>query len=200
MPFIREFYEPFHENLKMKEKSVEKHVEILDEKCPLTGHPLQIKFGRFGKFVACSNYPECKFTRPMPEEQKMIEENSGEICDKCGKPMIVKFGRFGAFLGCTGYPDCKGIKKIQKGTGVTCPKCGEGEMVERRSKRGIFYSCSKYPQCKFLMNGKPTGEKCPQSGDLLMETKNDTLKCSNKECDYEREAAPAEAVETKAGV
>jgi DNA topoisomerase I len=200
VPVIREFYTPFHENLKTKEKEVEKHVELLDEKCPLSGHQLQVKFGRFGKFIACSNYPECKFTRPMPEEQKMIEENSGEICEKCGKPMAVKFGRFGAFLGCSGYPDCKNIKKIQKGTGVTCPKCGEGEMVERKSKRGIFYSCSKYPQCKFLMNGKPTGEKCPQSGDLLMETKNGTLKCSNKECDYERESAPAETVtaETKA--
>ncbi len=198
VPVIREFYGPFHENLKTKEKEVEKHVEILEEKCPLSGHPLQIKFGRFGKFIACSNYPECKYTRPMPEEQKMIEENSGEICDKCGKPMIVKFGRFGAFLGCSGYPDCKNIKKIQKGTGVTCPVCGEGEMVERRSKRGIFYSCSKYPKCKYLMNGKPTGEKCPQSGDLLMETKNGTLKCSSKECDYEREAAPAEPVEAKA--
>jgi DNA topoisomerase-1 len=168
VPVIREFYGPFHENLKTKEKEVEKHVEILEEKCPLSGHPLQIKFGRFGKFIACSNYPECKYTRPMPEEQKIIEENSGEICEKCGKPMVVKFGRFGAFLGCSGYPECKNIKKIQKGTGVTCPKCGEGEMVERRIKRGIFYSCSKYPQCKFLMNGKPTGEKCPKSGDLLM--------------------------------
>src|SRR3989338_2034990 len=197
VPVIKEFYGPFHENLKTKEKEVERHVEILDEKCPLSGHPLQIKFGRFGKFVACTNYPECKFTRPMPEEQKLIEENSGEICDVCGRPMIVKFGRFGAFLGCSGYPDCKNIKKIQKGTGVTCPSCGEGELVERRSKRGIFYSCSKYPKCKFLMNGKPTGEKCPQSGDLLMETKNGTLKCSNKECDYEREAAPAEVEKAK---
>jgi DNA topoisomerase-1 len=145
VPVIREFYDPFHENLKTKEKDVEKHVEILEEKCPLTGHPLQIKFGRFGKFIACSNYPECKYTRPMPEEQKIIDENSGEICEKCGKPMVVKFGRFGSFLGCSGYPECKNIKKIQKGTGVPCPKCGEGEMVERRSKRGIFYSCSKYP-------------------------------------------------------
>jgi DNA topoisomerase-1 len=199
VPVIREFYTPFHENLKIKEKEVERHVELIDEKCPLSGHPLQIKFGRFGKFIACSNYPECKFTRPMPEEQKLIEENSGEICDKCGKPMVVKFGRFGAFLGCSGYPECKNIKKIQKGTGVTCPVCGEGEMVERRSKRGIFYSCSKYPQCKFLMNGKPTGEKCPKSGDLLMEMKNGTLKCSNKECDYEREPIiEPEKQETKA--
>jgi DNA topoisomerase-1 len=127
----------------------------------------------------------------MPEEQKVIDENSGEICDVCGRPMIVKFGRFGAFLGCSGYPDCKNIKKIQKGTGVTCPSCGEGELVERRSKRGIFYSCSKYPKCKFLMNGKPTGEKCPQSGDLLMiDPRSGVIKCSNKECDYEREAQP----------
>jgi DNA topoisomerase-1 len=195
VPVIREFYGPFHENLKSKEKSVEKHVELLDEKCPLSGHPLQIKFGRFGKFIACSNFPECKYTKPLPEEQKVIDENSGEVCEKCGKPMVVKFGRFGSFLGCSGYPECKNIKKIEKGTGVTCPKCGEGELVERRSKRGIFYSCSKYPKCKFLLNGKPTGEKCPKSGDLLMFDRNGNLKCSNKECDYEREV---QAVETKA--
>lgn len=195
VPVIREFYEPFHENLKTKEKDVEKHVEILDEKCPLSGHPLQIKFGRFGKFIACSNYPECKYTRPLPEEQKIIDENSGVVCEKCGKPMVVKFGRFGSFLGCSGYPECKNIKKIQKGTGVACPKCKEGELVERKSKRGIFYSCSKYPECKFILNGKPTGEKCPKSGDLLMLDKNGDLKCSNKECDYTREVQPVEQVQ-----
>jgi DNA topoisomerase-1 len=198
VPVIREFYEPFHENLKTKEKEVEKHIEELDEKCPISGHTLVIKHGRFGKFVACSNYPECKYTRPMPEEQKLIDENTGEICEKCGKPMVVKFGRFGAFLACSGYPECKNIKKIQKGTGVPCPKCGEGELIERRSKRGIFYSCSKYPECKFLLNGKPTGEKCPKSGDLLMiDPRSGVLKCSNKECDYERDLEPAPA-ETKA--
>jgi len=195
VPVIREFYEPFHENLKAKEKEVEKHVEKLDEKCPDCGKDLVIKFGRFGKFVACSNYPECKFTRPMPEEQKVIDENSGEICDKCGKPMVVKFGRFGSFLGCSGYPECKGIKKIQKGTGVTCPECGEGEMVERKSKRGIFYSCSKYPKCKFLLNNKPTGEKCPKCQSLLITAKDDTIKCSSKECNFEKEQAEPEKVE-----
>ena len=187
VPVIKEFYDPFHSNLKIKEKEVEKHVETLDEKCPDSGHNLVIKFGRFGKFIACSNYPECKFTRPMPEEQKLIEENSGEICDKCGRPMAVKFGRFGSFLGCSGYPECKNIKKIQKGTGVACPKCGEGELVEKRSKRGIFYACSKYPQCKFSLNNKPTGEKCPESGDLLVITKDGAVKCSNKECNFEKE-------------
>jgi len=187
VPVIREFYEPFHKNLKVKEKEVERHVELLDEKCPESGHPLQVKFGRFGKFIACSNYPECKYKRPLPEEQKVIDENSGEICEKCGKPMVVKFGRFGSFLGCSGYPECKGIKKIVKSTGVACPLCGEGEMIEKKSKRGIFYSCSKYPQCKFTLNAKPTGEKCPKSNDLLVETREGGVKCSNKECDFERE-------------
>ena len=192
MPVIREFYEPFHENLKTKEKEVEKHVEQLDEKCPESGHPLIIKFGRFGKFIACSNYPECKYTRPMPEEQKLIDENSGEVCEKCGKPMVVKFGRFGSFLGCSGYPECKNIKKIQKGTGVACPKCNEGEMVERKSKRGIFYSCSKYPECKFILPTKPTGEKCPKCMSLLIYAKDGMVKCSSKECDFEKESQPAE--------
>jgi DNA topoisomerase I len=187
VPVIREFYGPFIENLKLKEKEVEKHVEQLDEKCPESGHPLVIKFGRFGKFIACSNYPECKYTRPMAEEQKIIDENTGEICDKCGKPMVVKFGRFGSFLGCSGYPDCKNIKKIQKGTGVACPKCNEGEMIEKRSKRGIFYSCSKYPECKFILPTKPTGEKCPKCSSLLIYAKNGMVKCSSKECDFEKE-------------
>lgn len=187
VPVIREFYTPFHENLVAKEKSVEKHVEETGEKCPTCAEPLIIKFGRFGKFIACSNYPTCKFTRPLPEEQKVIDENSGEVCEKCGKPMVVKFGRFGSFLGCSGYPECKNIKKIQTGTGVACPKCSEGEVLQRRSKRGIFYSCSKYPKCKYLMNGKPTGEKCPTCGELLMTDKSGTIKCSSKECDYEKE-------------
>jgi DNA topoisomerase-1 len=198
VPVIREFYGPFHDNLKTKEKEVEKHVEQLDEKCPESGHPLIIKFGRFGKFIACSNYPECKYTRPMPEEQKIIEEHSGEICEKCGKPMVVKFGRFGSFLGCSGYPECKNIKKIVKGTGVACPQCGEGEMIERKSKRGIFYSCSKYPACKFILPTKPTGEKCPKSGDLLIYAKNGMIKCSNKDCDFEKENAEVEKAEAKA--
>jgi len=198
VPVIREFYAPFHANLVTKEKEVEKHVEHLDEKCPTCGNGLVIKFGRFGKFVACSTYPECKFTRPMPEEQKIIEENSGEICDKCGKPMVVKFGRFGSFLGCSGYPECKGIKKIIKSTGVKCSLCGEGEMIERRSKRGIFYSCSKYPACKFILNAKPTGEKCPKCTSLLVTMKDETVKCSSKECDFEKEIlaeAPEQAKE-----
>lgn len=195
VPVIREFYGPFHENLKAKESSVEKHVEQLDEKCPESGHPLIIKFGRFGKFIACSNYPECKYTRPMPEEQKVIDENSGEICEKCGKPMVVKFGRFGSFLGCSGYPECKNIKKIQKGTGVACPQCGEGELVERRSKRGTFYSCSKYPACKFILPTKPTGEKCPKCTSLLIYAKDGMIKCSNKECDFEKENTEANKAE-----
>ena len=187
VPVIREFYGPFHENLKAKEKAVEKHVEKLGEKCPECGKDLVLKFGRFGKFIACSNYPECKYTRPMPEDQKMIDENKGEICEKCGKPMAVRFGKFGSFLGCTGYPECKNIKKIQKGTGVACPKCGEGELVERRGKRGPFYSCSKYPQCKFLLPTKPTGEKCPKCMSLLIYAKGGTVKCSSKECDFTKE-------------
>ncbi|MBX4188223.1 MAG: type I DNA topoisomerase [Candidatus Doudnabacteria bacterium] len=192
VPVIKTFYGPFHENLKAKEKSVEKHVEQLEEKCPTCGNPLIIKFGRFGKFVACSTYPDCKFTRPMPDEQKVIDENSGEVCEKCGKPMVVKFGRFGSFLGCSGYPECKNIKKILKGTGVKCPKCGEGEILERKSKRGIFYSCSKYPECKFILPTKPTGEKCPKCDSLLIYAKDGVIKCSSKECDFEKEAAPAE--------
>jgi len=185
VPVIREFYGPFHKNLKAKEKEVEKHIQLLEEKCPESGHSLQVKFGRFGKFIACSNYPECKYKRPMPEEQKLVEENSGQICDKCGKPMVVKFGRFGSFLGCSGYPECKNIKNLPPvSLNIPCPKCKEGEIVERRTRRGrMFYGCSLYPKCDFASWQRPTGELCPKCSSPLVLIKNG-VKCSSKSCDF----------------
>ena len=103
--------------------------------------------------------------------------------------MQVKFGRFGKFLGCTRYPDCKGIKRIEKKTGVTCPQCNKGDIVERRSKRGRnFYSCNRYPDCKFALWSKPTGEKCPDCGSLLVYAKEGKIGCSGKACKFSKEA------------
>jgi len=183
---IQEFYEPFHKHLKAKDKTVEKKQEKLDRQCPDCGGDLVVKFGRFGKFIACSNYPQCKFTEKTDEEKKVDEENSGEICDICGAPMVVKRGKFGTFLGCSNYPECKGIKKIENKTGIQCPKCKEGEIVERKSKRGrLFYGCNKYPKCDFALWNKPSGEKCPDCGALLIFAAKGKIKCSNKECKFE---------------
>lgn len=198
VPVIRDFYGPFKENLAVKDKELDKKditEEKTDEKCEKCGSPMVIKFGRFGKFLACTGYPECKNTKQIgaggaPEEPEVTDEK----CEKCGKPMIVKRGRFGPFLSCSDYPACKTTKPIAKKTGVKCPTCGVGELVERRSKtRGrVFYGCNRFPECKTALWGKPIGEACPQCKSPLIIAKKGLIGCSNKECKYTR---PAEVTE-----
>lgn len=191
-PVIKDFYIPFHQTINKKNKELNKQdftEEKTGETCPRDGGELVIKLGRFGKFKACRHYPECKFTEPIGEEKKMQAESTGKICPVCGKPLVLKRGRFGPFLGCSGYPDCKHIGKIEKDTGVTCPKCGQGKIVEKRSRRGKpFYACNRYPDCQNAYWSKPTGEACPLSGDLLVYGPKWTIKCSNQECNFKKEA------------
>ena len=159
----KEFYGPFKQHLTEKEASVEKQVETTEIPCPTCGKMMVIKFGRMGKFLACSD-PECKTTQPLPEEAAKIKELSektkGEKCPICGKEMEVKRGRFGYFLGCVDYPKCKGISKIWNKTGFKCPNCLTGDVVERKSRgRGkTFYACNRFPDCNFIMNKKPESE------------------------------------------
>lgn len=187
-PLIKEFYQPFHEQIEHAGKTLDKKEiteEKLDETCPKCSNPLVIKLGRFGKFKACSNYPECKYTEPLGEDKKLQEEASKEKCEQCGKPLKLKRGRFGPFLGCSGYPDCTFIKKIERGTGVTCPTCKEGEIVMRRSRKGrTFYGCNRYPDCKTAFWSKPTGELCPQCNAMLVFGAKETIRCSSKECTF----------------
>lgn len=189
VPVIRQFYEPFHKHLEEKQVEVKREnvLEKLEKPCPDCGGDLIVKFGRFGKFIACANFPNCKYTEKTAEEKKVDSENSGEICDKCGAPMVVKRGKYGAFLGCSKYPECKGIKRIENKTGVSCPKCQKGDVVQRNSKKGkIFYGCSNYPNCDFALWSKPTGEKCPDCGSLLIYAFKGKIKCSSKECKFEK--------------
>jgi len=159
VPVIKEFYVPFEENLAKKEKEINKKdltEEKTDEKCPKCGSPMIIKLGRFGKFMACTNYPDCKTTKPMGEEKALKEAFVNEKCALCGAPMSVKYGRFGAFLGCSKYPECKNIKKIEKTIGMKCPKCGTGEIVEKKGKfKRIFYGCNQYPDCDYTSSKNP---------------------------------------------
>jgi len=155
--YVGDFFFPFAKSVKEKDKSIEKQdvvSEETDEICEKCGKPMVIKLSRFGKFLSCSDYPTCKHAKPIETEEEEAErkaleaEFADEKCEKCGEPMAVKQGRFGTFLGCTAYPKCKTIKSIVKGTGVKCPKCKKGELIEKRSKRGkIFWSCDKYPDC-----------------------------------------------------
>ncbi len=159
----KEFYGPFKQHLTEKEATVEKQVEMTDVICPTCGKNMVIKFGRMGKFLACSD-PECKTTQPLPEEaakiKELTEKTRGEKCPICGKEMEVKRGRFGYFLGCVDYPKCKGISKIWNKTGFKCPNCQVGDVVERKSRgRGkTFYACNRFPDCNFIMNKKPESE------------------------------------------
>jgi DNA topoisomerase-1 len=121
-------------------------------------------------------------------EKKNMEEPTDKICPECGRPIIIKRGRFGKFYSCSGFPECKHTEAIINSTGVKCPECGEGEIVERRTRKGkIFYSCSRYPKCKYALWNKPTGEKCPKCGAMLVEAGKNKIKCSNKECKLTRE-------------
>jgi DNA topoisomerase-1 len=194
VPVIRDFYKPFSKNLKEKIQSVKKEdfQEKLEKKCPECGGDLVVKFGRFGKFVACSNFPNCRHTEKTEAEKKETEEiektNVIKKCELCGAAMVVKRGKFGMFLGCSNYPNCKNIKKIENKTGVKCPKCSAGDIVEKKSKRGkSFFGCNTYPKCDFALWNKPTGEKCPDCQSLLVFAAKGKIKCSNKECKFEKE-------------
>ncbi len=196
------FWTPFKANLDKKEKEISKTElteEKSDEKCKKCGSDMIIKTGRFGKYLACTKYPECKTTKSLnPEEAKQQEavEASNEKCEKCGEPMILRRGRFGPFLGCSGYPKCKNIKNIEIKTNLKCPKCKEGDVIQRRSKRGKpFYGCNRYPDCDFVLWEKPTGELCPKCTHPIVYAPKGVIKCSNKECDFKKEPEESAAPE-----
>ncbi len=245
---LKEFYDKFTVDLNIAQQHMRdvKRQEILtDEVCDKCGSKMAIKFGKFGQFLACTNYPECKNTRDLARPaaangEAVAEENpyADETCEKCGRPMTLKRGRFGQFLACTGYPECKTTRKITKSgvaaapvmleekcpecgsqlairhgpygeftacsrypdckfikretTGVPCPRAGcKGEILVKKSRRGkIFYGCSEYPNCDAVFWDKPVAEPCPQCGKpFLLEKytakKEETIRhCSEEGCDY----------------
>ncbi|MBI3934752.1 MAG: type I DNA topoisomerase, partial [Acidobacteria bacterium] len=244
---LEEFYQKFEKDLRHAEKhmaDVKRMEQPTQYSCERCGKPMVIKFGRNGKFVACSGYPDCTNTRELPPElsERGAPETSDapedeQTCENCGRPMVLKRGRFGPFLACSGYPDCKTTRRIgqaekkppvptgekcpecgnelvvrqsrygeftscskypkckyvkQETTGVQCPECKKGQIVQRRSRRGTFYSCHRYPKCKFSLPNKPIAQPCPKcSAAYLVEksTKSGTtLECANVSCDYKQAA------------
>ncbi len=256
---LRSFYEKFTTDLAQARKDMQdiKRQEILtDEECEKCGSKMAIKFGKFGRFLACTNYPECKNTRDLakpattdaPEAEAAENPYEGETCEKCGKPLALKRGRFGQFLACTGYPDCKNTRKIMKGgavaqpdrpldeecpkcgknlvakhgrfgefvacsnypkckyikqetVGLPCPQCGEGEVAVKRSKRGrTFYGCTRYPDCDFTTWDKPIDKTCPSCGATYLLEKTSAKGvtshvCPNKDCKYKETVAAAPEAE-----
>lgn len=164
---LHSFYTPFKKDLEDAEKKMKDfkaEVEETDKVCEKCNKPMIIKWGRFGKFIACSGYPDCKnakdIKKPGSEEAETPDEVEGN-CDLCKSPLIIKRGRFGKFIACSAYPDCKFTKPI--GLGIDCPEDGcKGEIAPRRTKKGrAFYGCTKYPDCKFTSWDKPKAESCP---------------------------------------
>ncbi len=174
---------------KLKSELIEE-TDIVCEKC---GSKMVIRWGKNGQFLACSNYPECKntknFTRDengkiVVSEEKSANENDKKLdekCPKCGGDLVIKKGRYGEFIACSNYPKCRYTRPIT--TGVKCPECKDGELVERRSKRGKrFYACTNYPKCKFIMNDKPVNKECPNCNNPYLVEKYSKAEGTYLEC------------------
>jgi len=199
---LSEFYETFKEDLAKADESMRNvkaqaiETDITCEKCG--ERKLVIKWGRNGEFLACPGYPECRNTMNFRREDgKIVAEKEEDVpvdekCPTCAAAMVMKRGRFGRFLACTRYPECKGTKPVS--IGVTCPKACGGYISEKRSRRGrTFYGCSSYPNCDFVAWDRPRNEPCPKCGSVYLLDKYSKktgpfVACSNKECDYRREA------------
>ena len=168
-----------------------------EEYCENCGRPMVLKRGRFGQFMACTGYPDCKTTRRLDQAKKVPDVPLDEKCPECGRNMLLRHGRYGEFISCSGYPDCKYVK--QNFIGMKCPECKDGELVEKRSRRrgNTFYGCSRYPKCKFTSANKPVPEKCPECGHEYLVQKflksGPVLACPNEKCEFSRPLPQEEA-------
>ena len=188
---LEKFYVDFEKQVIASNDGEHIPAEETDIVCEKCGSKMVIRTGKYGKFLACGNYPKCKNVKNLVENnngEAITEEDSHEKCEKCGHPMIVKMGKYGKFLACSNYPECKNIRSLAEPLGV-CPKCGN-DIIEKISKKGNkFYGCSNYPKCDFVAWDKPTGEKCPNCGGILVKKigKSTTkIYCLNPACGYNK--------------
>jgi DNA topoisomerase-1 len=197
IPLMGDFWKPFSSLIQDKEESVQRKdvtQEAIEEKCPECGSTLSIRLGRNGRFIGCTNYPACSYTRNLtenaaPEEPEVVE---GRGCPKCAAPLVIKTGPYGKFIGCSAYPKCRHIEPLERpsDTGVECPQCQNGTILKRKSRNGkIFYSCSGYPKCDYALWNAPVKESCPDCQWpilTLKETKRRGVEkvCPQKNCKY----------------
>jgi DNA topoisomerase-1 len=155
--------------------------KLSEERCPTCGSPLELRSGRFGPFIACAQYPDnCRFTKPVGRD-KIPDKPSNEICKECGAPMVIKTGRFGEFLACTRYPKCTHTRPVP--LGIQCPKCGQGDIAERRTRKGRnFFGCTRYPDCDFSVWNRPVLVACPECGFMGMEEKQTKTMGAQRKC------------------
>jgi DNA topoisomerase-1 len=169
----------------------EAYAEVAEGICDNCGKQVAIKNGRFGQFLACTGYPGCKSTRKIQKGGKFAAPDIvvEEACPHCAERLLLKHGRYGAFTACSNYPKCRYVK--QETTGVSCPECGTGELVSKKSTRGAFYACSSYPTCKFTLRNKPIPQSCPQCGarflvEHTVKHGGRELQCRTEGCKFEK--------------
>jgi DNA topoisomerase-1 len=190
VPLLRKFWSPFKEQVETKDKEVQRSdvtQELLDEDCPKCGKKLSSRLGRSGRFIGCTAYPECDYTRNIDGEERSSEPEvvEGRQCPKCESPLWVRTGKYGKFIGCSSYPKCKHIESLEQptNTGVTCPQCEKGEILTRKSRRGkVFYSCSEYPDCDYALWNEPLSEPCPDCQWPILTLKTTKSKGTEKVC------------------
>ncbi|PUD16665.1 type I DNA topoisomerase [Helicobacter pylori] len=171
---LKDFYYPFMDKIEAGKKNIisQKVHEKTGQSCPKCGGELVKKNSRYGEFIACNNYPKCKYVK---QTENANDEAEQELCEKCGGEMVQKFSRNGAFLACNNYPECKNTKSLKNTPnakeiieGVKCPECG-GDIALKRSRKGSFYGCNNYPKCTFLSNHKPINKRCEKCHYLMSE-------------------------------
>ncbi len=196
---LGDFYTNFERELDAASEKVEKeNIELPSEQtdiiCDKCGSVMIVKNGRYGKFAACPNYPECKNTKPIGRDGKAVEKEEKPVvvadfkCDICGADMVVRSGKFGSFYACANYPKCRNTKQITKDTGVACPECGAKIVTKHGRNKSVFYSCERYPECNFSSWDAPTAEKCEKCGGMLFVKKGkNQLVCHNKDCGFKKD-------------
>ncbi len=199
------FYGDFAESLALAQEKISKEdIVIPAETSPYTcekcGNAMVYKNGRFGRFLACINYPTCKNTKTIDKDGAPMEKQAKELeladfkCELCGGDVVIRNGKFGAFYACKNYPTCRFTKQKANPISALCPECGSRILVRRMKGRMLFYSCERYPDCQFSSWDLPTDMKCPLCGDILMHQKSKKmLVCRNKQCSYKEEAKQEES-------
>ncbi len=219
LELLRSFYRPFGQQVEKVEKELTRNGSpfqvLTNQKCDKCGAPMEVKYWKGTRYLGCSNYPKCKNTLEFPvgveykykdlkvilpddlkEKQEEEEEETGITCPNCGAPMQIKRGKYGRFYGCSRYPECKTTEPLY--VGVPCPRCEEGDLVERysRKRKSVFYGCTNFPDCRFAVGKKPHRicPKCDQ-GVLVADDDGDKLICSDKKCDYQEDLKTGEKLE-----
>jgi DNA topoisomerase-1 len=211
IPLLEDFWSPFQNQIKEIESTVQRKDvthEALNENCPKCSKPLSVRLGKRGRFIGCTGYPECDYTRSL-EEDANAENPTNEVipdrtCPECTSPLKIRQGRFGKFIGCTSYPKCKFLEPLEKPAdlGIECPQCSQGKILKRKSRYGkIFYSCSRYPDCDYALWNEPINKNCPQCHWPILTIKVTKRKgteevCPHK-CGYSAQVKKAEETSTE---